>query len=192
MKHPRAQELALHASGDLALWRGFVVRCHLLGCEQCRRDVDAHVKARRDLNAAVTELPAGLEWNRLAAEMHANIRLGLEAGECVAGPPVLALPRRDWRAAMALAAAVVVAVGAWWLNGPGPARHALEADLNESDVVLEATAAGVEIKQAGGAFALTHRGSEAVTVTVSVGGAARAGYIDDDTGQVTITHVSLD
>jgi hypothetical protein len=101
----------------------------------------------------------------------------------------LALPQRDWRAAMALAAAVVVVVGAWWLNGPGPARPVHEAALSDSDVVLEATAAGVEIKQAGGAFALTHRGSDAVTVTVSVGGTARAGYIDGDTGQVTINHV---
>ena len=189
MKHPRAQELALHASGDLALWRGFVVRCHLLGCERCRRDVEAHAKDRKELHAAATEFPDGLEWNRLAAEMHANIRLGLEAGECVAGPQVLAVPQRDWRAAMALAAAVVVAVGAWWLNGSGPGRPMQEASLNDSDVVLEATAAGVEIKQAGGAFALTHRGSDAVTVTVSVGGAARAGYVDDETGQVTINHV---
>ena len=189
MKHPRAQELALHASGDLAPWRALAVRCHLVRCESCRRDVDAHAKARRDLHATATELPDGLEWNRLAAEMHANIRLGLEAGECVAGPPVLALPQRDWRAAVALAATIVVAVGAWWLNGPGPARPAREAALIDSGVVLEATAAGIEIKQAGGAFALTHRGSEAVAVTVSAGGAARAGYVDDDTGQVTINHV---
>ena len=189
MTHPRAQELALHASGDLALWREFVVRFHLLGCELCRRDIEALARARKELHAAATELPDGLEWNQLAAEMHANIRLGLEAGECVAAPPVLALPQRDWRAAMALAAAVVVAVGAWWLNGPGPVRPSREAALNDSDVVLEATAAGVEIKQAGGAFALTHRGSDAVAVTVSVGGTARAGYVDDDTGQVTINHV---
>jgi len=188
MNHPQAPELALHASGDLPFWRGIALRWHLLGCDACRREVEAHQEVRENLRGAAGDLPEDLDWSQVSAEMHANIRLGLEAGACV-GETERVVRRRDWRAAVAMAAALVVAVAAWWLHGPGPSRPAEQAAVSDDDIVLAATAAGVEIKQAGGALALRHPNSNAVTVTVSVGGTARAGYVDDDAGQVTINHV---
>ena len=63
-------------------------------------------------------MPQGVDWDRLAAEMTANIHLGLEAanasGRCAPPKP----ERIGWRAAMVMAGLSVVLVGAWWLNPP--------------------------------------------------------------------------
>jgi hypothetical protein len=81
MKHPSQATLALQAGGDLGFFARWRTERHLRQCERCRAEVEAFATARRiapDL-AEIPELP----WNRLAAEMKANIHLGLVAGECV-------------------------------------------------------------------------------------------------------------
>ena len=111
----------MHAGGDLgwaARWR---MARHMAKCPRCRGEVAAYRGLREivpDL-AGIPEVP----WNRLAAEMKANIRLGLAAGECVRadGPPV-----RDslWfargRAVVALASAAALLVAGLILQRPTP------------------------------------------------------------------------
>src|SRR5271169_6208843 len=81
MKHPNEGTLALHAGGDLGLVAGWRTERHLAKCDRCRDSLAAFSELREVLPelAEIPEVP----WNRLAAEMRANIRLGLAAGECV-------------------------------------------------------------------------------------------------------------
>ena len=88
MKHPNQATLALHAGGDLGFFARWRTERHLRQCDRCRDEVDAFA-ATREIIPELAEIPE-IPWNRLAAEMRANIRLGLEAGECVrAGDPPL-------------------------------------------------------------------------------------------------------
>src|ERR1051326_2754986 len=81
MKHPGEETLALFAGQDLGLFARWCTRRHLDRCESCR-DAAAEFSALRHEVSDLNELP-GISWNRLAAEMKANIHLGLAAGECV-------------------------------------------------------------------------------------------------------------
>ncbi len=84
VKHPEAQELALYVSRDLSAWRNFAVGRHVSVCPSCRREVALLGNAASAFATEVELIPGGSAgWDRLAAEMRANIRLGLEAGECV-------------------------------------------------------------------------------------------------------------
>lgn len=85
--HPEAQELALYVSRDLSAWRRVVVGRHVAGCSVCRHEVVLLREAGRAFAEEVEALPGGMSWERLAADMRANIRLGLEAGECVGDSP---------------------------------------------------------------------------------------------------------
>lgn len=84
MKHPNEADLALFAGHDLNFVSEWRIGRHVARCEQCRETADAFGSLRSDV-AVLRELPADITWNRLASEMKANIRLGLAAGECVAG-----------------------------------------------------------------------------------------------------------
>ena len=77
-----------------------------------------------------------VHWDRLAAEMTANIHLGLEAGECI-GPVRVNRPERiGWRAVTVMAGISALLMGAWWLNPPRIAREvALHRTPVESSLV---------------------------------------------------------
>ena len=199
MKHPVESDLALYAGGDLGFFQRLRVSRHLRNCSGCRRSADAFTQSRASLRAHCAELPSGLEWDRLAAEMTANIRVGLAAGECVAAPPV---PRRQlsWRPALAVAGFTVLVMSGWWLNVPGEQRESLSRGLEriwkrdarippDSSVYLEANRAGIQFRENGSALTLMHPSGGPAVISVSMQGSMRARYIDSDTGQVTITNV---
>ena len=104
MKHPNEAALALHAGGDLGFVSRWLTARHLARCERCRDQVAAF-SALRDITPDLAEIP-DIPWNRLAAEMKANIRLGLAAGECVRAS---AAPLRD--SALFTRARAAVALG---------------------------------------------------------------------------------
>jgi anti-sigma factor RsiW len=179
MKHPGAEQLALYAGGELSAFRRWRTGAHLAACEPCRREVKAFRDARLLLRDESMDLPAGLEWASLAAEMKANIRLGLIAGAIV--EPGLNTPQRlGWRAAAGLALATSVVLTGWFLNIPRPGQ-------SPPGVVLEATEAGLELRENGRTLTMLQPAS--ATVTVNAERSMRARYVDSDTGQVTITNV---
>ncbi len=180
--HPEQTDLALYAGGELGRWRRWRLARHLARCPACREQVEEFRRWRQWMRGH-EELPAGVQWNRLAAEMTANIRVGLAAGECV-GPIEDGAPAR-WRAP-ALALPVLLLVLAGWLLQVWrpPLRRAPAA----SGVVLAATAAGVELRQAGGALTLLHPQAGDVSRLAS-GDGVHVRYVDSETGYVTISHV---
>ena len=206
-RHLSETDLALYASGDFGLWQRASVNLHVRQCGRCRDQVQrfrANVQALRDESA---QLPAGLDWARLSAEMTANIRVGLAAGECVAPrrsrkPRGFSIPEA-WRPlALASGAAAMLAllVGAWWLNVPAQDTQALNramhsiwhgraTPMTERGPVIEASSEGIELRKDGGRLGVSQDSAQLVTVSVSTQGSASAHYVDQDTGQVTITSV---
>jgi hypothetical protein len=205
MTHPLQTDLALYSTGDLPLWRRQLVRLHLSGCDGCRSWVAAFDSDRESIRRLAMELPQGVNWDRLAAEMSANVRVGLEAGECVASrvrKPALAT---GWRVAAASAGVAILLVSAWWLNMPradsialgrtmqriaqaGP-WHAGGLAYEDPGPTVQVSASGIQLQQNGGTLGMSQGQERPVNVTLSVQGSARARYIDADTGQITITGV---
>ena len=117
-RHPEESRLALYSSGDLNPVERFLIRLHVRTCARCATQVDSFNVTSSVLRSQMTKMPQGVEWDRLAAEMTANIHLGLEAGECVGPVRAARVERIGWRAAIVMAGLSVVLAGAWLLNPP--------------------------------------------------------------------------
>ena len=183
MTHPNQAILALHAGGDLGLWARWNTERHLSNCDLCRDEVAAFAGVREILPelAEIPEVP----WNRLAAEMRANIRLGLAAGECIHAvqAPLRQSPLfTGARAALAFASIVVMVVTGLTLTRPSPVA-------GKEDPLVQATEDGIQIRAGGQAFRLMNVGAKDVTYSASADGSMGARYVDPETGYVTINNV---
>ena len=201
--HFSETDLALFVSGDQSLWRGAVVRFHIARCERCRHLAQEFRDDRDRVRRIASELPASLDWDRMAAEMTANIHLGLSAGECVA-PRRRKSPVMSWRPAAIMAGAAVMLAAGWWLNMPPSTTKALGRALtavvrgpgalnargDETGMVVSANDKGIELRENGTSLGISQGSAPPLSVSVSVQGSASARYIDTETGQVTITSVS--
>ena len=185
MRHPSQTDLALFAGQELGILSRWRLGRHTRVCPQCRRLTEAFRRDRFALLDTAADLPSGLQCGRLAAEMRANIHLGLAAGECVAAP-VSRPGVWHWRPALAFSSAVLLVVMGWWLNLPQP--KAPEVARVEG-VEVEATSSGIEIKQDDRALTLLSSRADEVTLSVNTQGVLRARYVDRDTGHVTINNV---
>jgi hypothetical protein len=144
-------------------------------------------RALRDFTlAGAGQLPAGVGWEALAAEMKANIRVGLAAGQCVAAEAPAYASR--WRTP-ALVLPVLLIVIAGWILQTLPPTVKRNAPIEAADIVLEADSQGIGVQAAGRGFTLLHPRADNVVFSVRGQSAVRARYVDADTGQVTISHV---
>ena len=202
MRHPNQATLALHAGGDLGLWGRWITQRHLSKCGLCRDEAAAFAGVREILPelAEIPEVP----WNHLAAEMRANIRLGLAAGECVragaasvlraevlqgdtfrgeGGESVRETPLfSGTRAALAFAGIVVMVATGLILTHPSPVA-------GKEGPLVQATENGIQIRAGGRAFRLMNVGAKTVTYSASADGSMGARYVDPETGYVTINNV---
>ena len=178
--------MALHAGGDLGALARWRTERHLAKCAHCREELAAFTAAR-EITTGLAEIPE-LPWNRLAAEMKANIRLGLAAGECVR-PESEPLHSWHWftggRALAACASVVVLLAVGMFLERPNP-HPAIAAN----SVTLESTGDGIEMSNGREALGLTNSGAQNVIYSVSSKGIG-ASYVDPKTGLMTINHLDL-
>jgi hypothetical protein len=188
-RHPDEKELALYSSGDLNFVDKMRVRWHLRSCADCDSELNAARALTVALRSHANALPAGVDWDRLSAEMTANIHLGLEAGECVGPAARAAIPDRiGWRAAAVMAGMTVVLFTAWWLNPP----RGRETASRHAPVEMGTAPGGIELKRNGSALMLLHTRGQQSPIIVSTPGSLRARFVDQDTGQVTINNVYSD
>lgn len=197
--------LALYVSNDLPFWRRALVSLHVSRCRWCRQMVEFYRTDRMRVRDMAAEMPAGVNWAKLSAEITANIRVGLAAGECVA-PRKRRTATLGWRPAAAMAGLAAVLVCAWVLNMPssatqelqrafvaiwnGPARGSASAPLRDGHLVVELSSSGIELRENGSTvLGVSQDQSKLVDVSASVQGSASARYVDDNTGQMTITSV---
>jgi len=173
--HPTETQLALLASGDCGVVEGFWLRRHVGGCASCRAVVESFVEMRTAFQD--DELA---DWDAMAREMRANIRLGLEAGECVREPET----KWNFRPALALASLLLlVSAGFLLRESKAPVRAVVP--------VLASSDAGIEFRSGDTSLMLLNRNGAVADQTVSAQGEIRSRYIDGDTGAVTINNVYL-
>jgi hypothetical protein len=182
MMHPDAAALALYAGAELEWLRRLRVAGHLRRCAACRREVERFREARTALRSLAGEEPAGLDWERLAAEMRANIHVGLAAGECVGPEPVSR--RARWRMAATAVPVAALLLASWLLQRPR-----LETGPPADAVVLEAASDGIALRQGEAVLKLQHPAGGDVTYTVNAQGVLRARFVDSETGYVTVNLV---
>jgi len=187
MEHPSREILALHAGGDLGWMARWKTARHVAGCQRCAGEVAAF-GALREILPELKQIPE-VQWNRLAADMRGNIRLGLAAGECVrpsgrseGDSPLFSAAR----ATLALASVMALMVTGLVLEGPAPRV----AKANEP--MVQATVNGIQSRSGDQAFGLMHSGASSVSYTVGAQGTLGARYTDPETGQVTMTKVYVE
>jgi hypothetical protein len=188
MKHLNQATLALHAGGDLGTIARWRARRHLARCAECREELASFDEIRQLL--PTLDDTQDIHWNRLAAEMKANIRLGLAAGECVRGDEA-AGAGSIWsgaRVGVALASVAALLATGVVLEHPGPTA------ARETGVVVQATADGVQVREGAQALGLvrTGAGREAITYQVGAQGSVEARYVDSETGYVTVNRVDVE
>lgn len=197
MKHPAISDLAIHAGGDLPWWKAWRMDRHVDGCEQCRREIALFRDASVAFREQTSDLPEDIAWDRMAGEMRANIRLGLEASEAIraydAPAPETSNPVFTWPMAAAAAGILVLLSIGYWAAAVRKSEQ-LAAARGPEPVVLEASERGVGISDGSKGMELyaPKTARQAAIVTVSTGGAATAQYLDEDTGQITVNHVFVD
>ncbi|MFM2124206.1 MAG: hypothetical protein RL328_657 [Acidobacteriota bacterium] len=203
MKHPFETELALFATGDLPFAERLKTWAHVRGCNDCRARVEAFRLDQQRWQDSANELPPGVNWDRLASEMKANIRVGLAAGECVSnGVEARPVSAWNWKPVAVVAGLMVVFTAAWTVNLPSSDLDTIQRAWNrvrsgkagipvdqDSGPVVSASSKGIEFRENGAALGVSTGKKPPVAVSVSFSGSASARYVDDDTGQVTIATV---
>ena len=190
MTHPNQATLALHAGEDLGAFARWRVERHLSRCEHCREEFAAYCRIRTIL-PDLAETPE-IQWNRLAAEMKANIRLGLAAGECVreTGNLNRREPVAGWRAVVAFGSIAALIAAGVTLERPAPALH------DSPGIIAEAApgSSGIQMREGRQALLLLHPDAAANRVTYTAGaqGSVEARYVDRETGYVTVNRIDVD
>jgi hypothetical protein len=195
--------LALYISGDMPWWRRALVGLHVSRCRWCRQTVEIYQGDRLRIREIAAEMPPGVNWAKLSAEITANVRVGLAAGECVA-PRKRKTTSIGWRPAAAMAGLAAVLVCAWVLNMPSTTTQELgraftaiwnghgsvNPPARDGRLVVELSSSGIELRENGSTvLGVSQDQSKLVDVSASVQGSASARYVDDNTGQMTITSV---
>jgi len=185
--HPSETDLSLLAGGELNWLRRFQVEGHVSRCGECR-DV---VASFGELRSAVHDYtPSGtFDWDRISADMRANIRVGLDAGECVREIPAPAVHKWKPRLAIGMAGVLLLAGAGVFLRSQLPHDMLPPA---ERSAVLESTGSGIQVQSGSGSMTLTGTGDITGDQTITSQGAIRASYVDGSTGTVTVNSVYVE
>lgn len=196
--HPSAPILALFSTGDLpwkTMWR---LKRHVNHCEQCEQHVAeyraAKVELRREAQTeTLTAFEAIADWNVLEREMLGNVAVGVAAARCIGN----VRRGRSWLIKGSLAAALTTLFVAGWITHiPKEQTGHLIASVRQIigmdrpafvGTQLKNTPDGIAVRTGGTTLTLMHPRSAVVLVSGPSSMSAR--YIDEDTGQVTITKV---
>lgn len=197
MKHPSIKDLALHAGGELAWWPRLTLRRHVSGCAQCQQEIALFREAAVAVREETGEMPEGVQWDRLSAEMRANVRLGMDASDAISayGTASERGPAQgmSWRmAALATGFVALLSIG-YWLSA-AKNNEQMAAMRGPDPIVVEASERGVGMSD--GKKGMELQGPKAnlraAVVTVSTMGSAGAQYVDEETGQITVNHVYVE
>ena len=197
--HPGVGTLALYATGDLP-WRSRLrVGRHVATCADCEHQVtlfrSSRAELRREAEAqTLTGFEAIADWSRLEREMLGNIGVGLAAARCIdkvrRGRILLA------RVGL-FAGLTALFVAGWITHIPREQTEHMAAALRRvvgleprppvMGTVLRATPNAIAVRAHGATLTIMHPAS--AVVSVSGNSAVGARYVDEETGQVTITNV---
>jgi hypothetical protein len=196
--HPSLESLALYANGDLGLFSTWRIRYHANRCAACEQQVllfrSAAAELKHEANAqTLTPYEAIADWTRLEREMLGNIAVGVAAARCVDN--VGRKPAYLIKGLVA-AALVLLFVAGWMTHIPAEQTQHLANSLQRLTglgsaeavgTIVRTTPRGIAVRTQGATLTILHPASAIVSLSGSSAVAAR--YVDDDTGQVTITNV---
>jgi anti-sigma factor RsiW len=196
--HPTLQALSLFAGGDFPWATRIRMGRHIRGCSECEHQVALFRASKTELKRestaeTLTGFEAIADWHRLEREMHGNIAVGVAAARCVDKV------RRGrvfvWRGAFA-AGLTALFVAGWMTHIPGDETRRIWTTLLRrvgfeqqefAGTVVRSTPDGIAVRIQGTTLTLMHPASALVTVSGS--SAMEARFVDQETGQVTITNV---
>lgn len=196
-KHPKSAQLALYARSDLSLISRFRIRLHLKKCADCRRQLQSLINAisrtAEDIQNRLRRTVSSPGWQHLSQEMTGNIAVGLAAAQCI--EHVDARRRRTLRGVLIGCGLIVLLMLGWMTHIPAS---------DTAKIIAAFRAVGERHSQASGPVASSMASGMTVTVggtglkivtptsaTVFCSGAAtlRSSYVDEETGESTISVV---
>lgn len=196
--HPTASVLALFMSGDLPwkeMWR---LRRHVNGCDQCESQVAEYRAAKGELkheaeSQTLTAFEAIADWSVLEREMLGNIAVGVAAARCV---DKVRRGRSLLIKSAVSAGLTMLFVAGWITHIPREQTAHMMASLRQmigwdrpqmAGTQLRTTPDGIAVRTQGATLTIMHPPSAVVLVSGPSSMSAR--YVDEDSGQVTITKV---
>ena len=193
--HPPLASLALYARRDLPFFEQIKMGWHVRKCAACRNEVSVFADRSRTLRQAVqTEgVPAiDLTWSRLEQEMLGNIAVGVAAARCIEN---VGNNRVIFRTGWIFAALSLLFALAWYTHIPAEQNARILAAFKTAfhspapyfGTELDANADGISVQTQGTTMRFIHPSS--AVVSLSGFAAVSARYVDEDTGQITITKV---
>lgn len=195
--HPSLGTLALLAARDLPWNKRFSLHRHLSSCPDCQAKLRGFQATQEELrreaeSETLTSFEAIADWNRLEREMLGNIAVGVSAARCIERKPNT---RKLLSPALFSIAFLCVFAVAWGTHIPAEqTQHifsAIRGWWNEEGLqtgtVLRSSPLGIAVRAQGTTLIMQHPRS--ATVSLSGGSAVEARFVDENTGQVTITSV---
>jgi hypothetical protein len=197
--HPSSRTLALYSRSDLTWLGRWQIGRHVAKCAYCEEQVAGFRSACNELKReAETQTLTGFEaitdWTRLEREMIGNIAVGVAAARCIekVGRGRIFAVRGAW---IAVGVAVLLAAG-WFTNVPSEQRAYLTASIRRSvgievpqiaGSVVQTTPEGIAVRAQGATLTILHPPSAVVSLAGSSSLGAR--FVDEESGEVTITNV---
>jgi hypothetical protein len=198
--HPRPEDLALAARGDLSLVERWRVNRHVRRCPECERELDQFHAVSRTIKrqaeaGALTSREGALDWQRLEREMIGNIKVGIAAAQCIGDGPGHVFHR--WKVPALVAGLSLLFVAGWLINVPRDDRDRVMTALRTvtghrhptAGLILETNPHGVSVRFQGTSLTLLHPASARATASFTSSSSVGVRYVDDETGQVTIANV---
>jgi hypothetical protein len=196
--HPALEILSLYASGDLPFFPRLRTGVHVKECAACEQQVlsirSAKAELRREAGAQIlTGFEAIADWHALESDMLGNIRVGVAAARCIEKVG----RTRKWTSRFAWAAGMTALFAAGWLTRVPPGdnqkifaafRRAVGLDQPQFyGTVVRSTPEGIAVRTQGATLTILH--PQSAVISMSSPSSVTARYVDDDSGQVTITNV---
>jgi hypothetical protein len=196
--HPGAAILALFAHGDLPwreMWR---LRRHINRCEECEHHVAEFRAARAELkreaqSETLTGFEAIADWASLEREMLGNIAVGVAAARCI---DKVRRGRSFLIKGAVFAGITALFVAGWITHIPKEQTVHLTESLRQiigldrpqiSGAQLKTTLDGIAVRAQGATLTIMHPPSAVISLSGPSSVSAR--YVDEATGEVTITKV---
>jgi hypothetical protein len=196
--HPSVETLALSVSGDLGRLAQWKVTRHVAHCSDCERQVLLFRSAKKELRRqaetrTLTAFEAIVDWNRLEREMLGNIAVGVAAARCIEKVG----RHRGFALRFAVVAGLTMLFVAGWLTHipseqtkhlVASVQHLMGMERSTSTAtIVRTTPDGIAVKAQGATLTILNPPSAVVSLSGSAAVSAR--YVDQDSGEVTITKV---
>jgi hypothetical protein len=193
--HPSHADLALYSSADLPFWQQWRIERHVKNCAACGAEVEKFRDTAAKLKQHFMAAESTLLDRTLEREMIGNINVGVAAANCISEGRHRRV--RGWSlGALCVTLAMVFLIG-WIMNIPhqdssrvlSALENAFNRGGNKVNTVLRTTPLGVSVRSQGGTLTILRPATAHATAAFTGDGSVAVRYVDNETGQVTITNV---